>query len=110
MPHHVVPDLADAVTIAPGSIVSKVVHRDDELNVTVFGFDAGEGLTEHRTARTAIIEVLSGRLRVTVDGEEHDAGPGYWLHMAPDTPHAIEAVEPTRMLLTIVRAAPPGPE
>jgi quercetin dioxygenase-like cupin family protein len=102
MPHLVLP-IADQVAIQPGSVVSKVIHRDNELNVTVFGFDAGEGLSEHQASRSAVVQVLSGRLRFTVDGEELDLGPGLWLHMSPGTPHALEATEPTVMLLTLLR-------
>ena len=84
-------------------MVSKVIHRDDNINVTVFGFDAQQELTEHRAARAAVVQVVTGRLRFTVDTEELDAGPGFWLHMAPDTPHALVASEPTIMLLTLLR-------
>jgi Uncharacterized conserved protein, contains double-stranded beta-helix domain len=73
------------------------------VNVTVFGLDAGEELTEHQASSAAIVQVLAGRMRFTVDSEEFDAGPGFWLHMAPETPHALVAVEPTVMLLTLVR-------
>lgn len=97
-------DLSEAVSIQPGAVVSKVVHRDDDLDVTVFGFDAGEGLTEHAAARAAIVQVLSGRLRFTVDGEELDIAPGAWLHMSVGAAHALEAQEPTIMLLTLLRS------
>ena len=100
---HVAFTATDQVAIQPGSVVSKVIHRDDELNVTVFGFDAGEGLGEHRASRAAVVQVLSGRLRFTVDGEDLDLAPGLWLHMSPGTPHALEALEPTVMLLTLVQ-------
>jgi quercetin dioxygenase-like cupin family protein len=99
----VVPDAAAAVVPQDGSIVSKVLHRDEHLDVTVFAFDAGEGLTEHRASRPAIVQVLSGRLRFTADGEELDAGPGFWLHMTAGTPHALVAEVPTLMLLTLLR-------
>jgi quercetin dioxygenase-like cupin family protein len=82
-----------------------VIHRDEDLDVTVFGFDAGEGLTEHRASRPAIIQVLSGRMRFTVDGVDLDAAPGFWLHMTAGTPHALEAVEPCLMLLTLLHPA-----
>lgn len=104
MSHSAVADVAEVVTIQPGAVVSKVIHRDENLDVTVFGFDAGEGLTEHTAARTAIVQVLAGRLRLTADGEDLDAGPGFWLHMTPGTPHALVATEPTLMLLTLVGA------
>ena len=102
MPHFAVADATSAVTIQSGAIVSKVIHRDGQLNVTVFGLDAGEELTEHQASSAAIVQVLVGRLRFTADGEELDAGPGFWLHMAPGTPHALVAVEPAVMLLTLV--------
>jgi quercetin dioxygenase-like cupin family protein len=103
MAYTMIPDLAAAVVIQPGAVVSKVVHRDESLNVTVFGFDAQQELSEHRAARAAVVQVISGRLRFTADGEELDAGPGSWLHMAPDTPHALVATEPTIMVLTLLR-------
>lgn len=102
MSHTVIADPSAAVTIQEGSVVSKVIHRGEHLDVSVFGFDAGEGLTEHTASRPAIVQVLTGRLRVTADGEELDAGPGFWLHMAHGTPHAIVATERTVMLLTLL--------
>ncbi len=101
MPNTIV-SLAAQVEIQPGAVVSKVIYRDDNLNVTVFGFDAGEGLTEHRANRVAIVQVLSGRLRFTLDGEDRELMAGSWLHMSPGTPHALVAIEPTVMLLTLL--------
>jgi len=103
MSHVVLEDAADAVTIQPGAVVSKVIHRDDDVAVTLFGFDAGEELTEHTASRPAIIQVLSGRLRLTLEGEDVDAAPGSWIHMSAGAPHAMLATEPTLMLLTLLR-------
>jgi quercetin dioxygenase-like cupin family protein len=103
MTHSTVADATSSVSIQAGAIVSKIIHRDSQLNVTVFGLDAGAELTEHRASSAAIVQVLAGRLRFTADGEELDAGAGFWLHMAPETPHALVAVEPAVMLLTLIR-------
>lgn len=103
MPHVAIPDAAAAVAIQPGAVVSRVIHRDEKLNVTVFGFDTGEGLTEHQAAQAAVVQVIRGRLRFTADGEEIDAGPGFWVYMTAGTPHSIAAVEPTVLLLTLIR-------
>jgi quercetin dioxygenase-like cupin family protein len=102
MSHIAIADADVVVAVQPEAVVSKVILRDEELNVTVFGFDTGEGLTEHQTPRRAIVHVLRGRLRLSADGEEFDAGPGFWLHMSPGTPHALTATEPTVMLLTLI--------
>ena len=100
--HTLISDPASEVAIQAGAVVSKVVHRGDGLEVTVFGFDTGEQLTEHQVTRAAVVQVVSGLLRFTVDGEQLDLGPGSWLHMAPQAPHALVATEPTVMLLTLI--------
>lgn len=103
MTHTAVHDIATSVEIQEGSVVSKVIHRDERVNVTVFGFDTGQELTEHQAARVAVVQVMAGRLRFTAEGAEMDAGPGFWLHMAPNTPHSLVAIEPTVMLLTLIK-------
>jgi quercetin dioxygenase-like cupin family protein len=102
MSHVAIADVVSEVTIQPGAVVSKVIHRSEKVNVTLFGFDAAEELTEHRSARQAVVQVLTGHLRFVADGEEFDAGPGFWLHMAADTPHSLVATEPTVMLLSLI--------
>lgn len=103
MTYTAIEDVADLVAVQPGAVVSKVIHHEDSLNVTVFGFDAGQELTEHSAARAAVVQVITGRLQFTVDGHVLDARPGVWLHMAPETPHSLVATEPTIMLLTLLR-------
>ena len=104
MAHTTIDNAADAVAIQFGAVVSKVVYRDEDIDVTVFGFDTDEGLTEHTAGRPAIVQVLSGRLRFTVEGDETLIVPDTWLHMAASTPHSLVAEEPTVMLLTLLHA------
>lgn len=107
MPHVVILEIGAAIDIQAGAVVSRVVFRDDRTEVTVFGFDTGEGLTEHQASRSAIVQVLKGRLEFIADGEQLDARPGFWLHMEPGTPHSLSASEPTIMLLTLIDAGKP---
>lgn len=104
MAHTMIGQAEEAVAIQPGAVVSKVVYRDDAVDVTVFGFDTAQGLTEHTAARPVIVQVLSGRLRFTVDDEDVSVVPGAWIHMSAGTPHSLEAEEPTVMLLTLLHA------
>jgi len=103
MSHVTIEDVATAVTVQSGAVVSKVIHRDADVDVTVFAFDAGEGITQHTASRPAIVQVLTGRLRFTTEGEDLNAVPGTWIYLSPGTPHTIAAVEPTVMLLTLLR-------
>jgi len=104
MPHVVLSEVAAAIDVQTGAVVSRVIFRDERTEVTVFGFDAGEGLSEHQASRSAIVQVVKGQLVFTVDGEQLDAEPGFWLHMDPGTPHSLTAREPTAMLLTLIEA------
>jgi len=96
-----VSDVTAGIEIPEAGTLSKKV-ADDGVRLVVFAFDEGQELTEHRTARAAIIQVTHGRLTVTVDGAEHDARPGCWLLMEPDAPHSLVAVEPSIVLLTLL--------
>ena len=49
MSHTAIP-AADQVTIQSGAVVSKVIYHDGELEVTVFGFDAGRDSASTRPA------------------------------------------------------------
>jgi len=104
MSHVAFIDVASAIDIQTGAVVSRVIFHDDRTEVTVFGFDAGEGLSEHQASRGATVQVVKGRLEFIAEGELLDAGPGFWLHMDPGTPHSLIAREPTVMLLTLVDA------
>ena len=104
MPHVVLSEVATAIDIQTGAVVSRVIFRGDRTEVTVFGFDAGEGLSEHQASRSAIVQIIKGRLEFFADGEQLDAGPGFWLHMEPGTPHSLTAREPSVMLLTLIDA------
>ena len=55
MPHSLIADPASEVVIQSSDVVSKVVHRSEGMNVTVFAFDSSEELTEHQAGRAAVV-------------------------------------------------------
>ncbi len=61
-------------------------------------FGAGEGAVPHAHPQEQIMVVLSGRLRVTVDGESRELGPGEGFLAPPNAPHQVTAVEETVVL------------
>ena len=98
-------DLAAEVEIPVEGTLSRVLYKDDAVRVVVFAFDAGQELTEHATPLPAIIQVVSGRLALDLGGQHVDAAPGVWVHMPPSLPHGVRALEPSVMLLTMLRGA-----
>lgn len=85
-----------------GTITSRVIYKDDRMNVTVFSFAAGQGLSEHTASRPAVLHFLSGEARLTLGAETQQARPGAWVRMRPNLPHSVEAETPVKMLLYLL--------
>ena len=84
-------------------IASRVLARTGGGSVTLFAFDAGQGLSEHTAPFDALVLVLSGAMDLTVGGQAVRAEPGTLVRMPAGVPHALDASEPTRMLLVMLR-------
>jgi quercetin dioxygenase-like cupin family protein len=95
--------LEDLVSVAEGAIVSRVLARSGGGNVTLFAFDGGQRLSEHTAPFDALVQVISGRLDLTIGAAKHSLGAGEIIRMPADIPHALHAPEPARMLLTMLR-------
>ena len=96
-------DVATEVEIPKDGTLSRVLYTDDLIRVVVFAFDAGQELTDHTAAKPAIVQVVSGRIRLDLDGQPVELGEGCWVRMAADLTHAVVALEPAVMLLTLLR-------
>jgi quercetin dioxygenase-like cupin family protein len=97
--------LQSLITPTEQGIASRVLARTSGGNVTLFAFDAGQGLTEHTSPFDALVLVLEGELTLTIGGEEVRALPGTIVRMPAAVPHAVDAPEPSRMLLIMLRAS-----
>lgn len=94
------------VTPTEHGIASRVLARTSGGNLTLFAFDAGQGLTEHTSPFEALALVLEGALTLTIGGTPVRATPGTIVSMPASVPHAVEAAEPARMLLCMLRDRP----
>jgi quercetin dioxygenase-like cupin family protein len=95
---------ADLLTYQPGAIVSRALVDDEAVTVTVFAFDEAERLSEHTAPHDAILQVIDGTARITVSGEDYEVAAGETIVMPADEPHAVEAVSPFKMVLTMIRS------
>ena len=93
-------DLAALVGDIPDeSIVSRQIVNDASVKVTLFGFAAGQELSEHTASKPAILQVVSGEGTFGLGAEVMEVGPGSWVHMAPHLPHTVTARTPLVLLL-----------
>jgi quercetin dioxygenase-like cupin family protein len=100
--------LSSLVTPTAHGIASRVLARTAGGNVTLFAFDAGQGLTEHTSPFDALVMTLDGSLTLTIGGQIVHATPGTIVRMPADVPHAVEAPQPSLMLLTMLREPKPA--
>lgn len=95
--------LRDLVTPTAHGIASRVLAKAAGGNVTLFSFDAGQGLTEHTSAFDALVLVLEGHLDLSIAGEPVAAEPGTIVRLPANVPHALDAPVASRMLLIMVK-------
>jgi quercetin dioxygenase-like cupin family protein len=92
--------------IVPDSIVSRTLFTSPQLKAVLFGFAPGQELSEHTASTPAIIHILSGQADLTLGGARHVAGPGTWVHMPAQLPHALVAQTEVSMLLLLLKGGP----
>jgi quercetin dioxygenase-like cupin family protein len=95
--------LASLVTQTPQGIASRILGKTAGGNMTLFAFDEGQGLTEHSSPFDAFVLVLDGVLTLTIGGTSVRATSGTVVRMPADVPHAVDAPEPSRMLLIMLK-------
>lgn len=92
------------IEYAGESVVSKTLVDKPAGTLTLFAFDAGQGLSEHTAPYDAVIQVVDGRAVVTIDGADHDVQTGQMIIMPANIPHAVRAEQRFKMLLTMIRS------
>jgi quercetin dioxygenase-like cupin family protein len=100
---HIV-DPERTVEIPSNGILSRTVYSDTTVSAVLFGFDAGQELSEHTAARPALLQILRGEARLTLGGDTVEGRAGTWVHMPANLPHSVHATTPLRMLLVLLPA------
>ena len=93
----------ESVAYADGSIVSKILLRNEKGNVTLFAFDKGEMLSEHTAPFDAIVQVLDGSAEIIINKVSHFLIAGESIIMPANIVHAVVAVEKFKMILIMVK-------
>lgn len=82
--------------------------HDHRLRQTLIALSAGSRMSEHVSPGPATALVWSGRIRILVDSDATDVRSGD-LMILPSDPHAVEALEDSVLLLTVVKESAPEP-
>ncbi|WP_303013928.1 cupin domain-containing protein [uncultured Bacteroides sp.] len=95
--------LASLVEYSEGGVISKQLIKNPAGNITLFSFDKGEGLSEHRAPFDALVQVLEGTADISVNGNLFTLKAGESIVFPANAPHALTATERFKMLLTMIK-------
>ena len=92
-------DLQHEFVLPEKGILSHVLRKNDYVNVTLFGFSAGQELSAHSAPTPAVIYFLEGEAEVQLGEDRMQAQSGSFVYMPLMLTHGIFAKSPLRMLL-----------
>lgn len=95
--------LAEQVSYEPGKVVSLTLAQRPGVGMTLFAFDAGEGISTHAAPGDAMAYILEGKAQITINGIVHRVSGGSAIIMPAGIPHAVKAITQFKMLLTVVK-------
>jgi len=94
--------LSELVSVQEGQVVSKTLVQNEALSITLFAFDKGEEISTHESGGDAMVTVLEGTGKFTVDKKEYLVSAGQTLVMPAKKPHAVYGQESFKMSLVVV--------
>jgi quercetin dioxygenase-like cupin family protein len=95
---------ADLIAYQEGAVVSRTIIDQPTGTVTLFAFDAGQGLSEHTAPYDALVYLLDGEAEIVIADHPYLVERGELLLMPADKPHTLTARTRFKMLLIMVRS------
>lgn len=97
-------DVAELIQYQEGSVVSRTIADKPVGTLTIFAFDDGQGLSEHKAPYDAIVHIIDGEADITISGNVVHAKTGQMVIMPANEPHSLKAAGKFKMILTMIRA------
>jgi quercetin dioxygenase-like cupin family protein len=94
------------IEICPG-IKRQTMASGGTMYQMIAQLDAGSKMPEHQHPQEQIVHILSGRMRLIVEGNPHELVTGDSFYLGRHVPHGVETLEETCVLDTF---SPPRDE
>ena len=94
---------SELVDYTEGGVVSKELVHSNAGSVTLFSFDAGQGLSQHTAPFDAFIQVVDGEMVLNVEGTDHRIKAGESFIIPSGALHSVKAEERFKMIITMIR-------
>lgn len=86
---------------ANGKREPRVLFSRPECRAVVIDLNTGDELGAHRVYESAVLQVVSGRVRLEVDDEGVECDAGSLVTFAARETRSLRALEPSRILLVL---------
>ena len=94
----------ETINYADKAVVSKQILKQQKGNITLFAFDKGQELSEHKTSFDALVTIIDGKADIIIDGKSNVLEASESIIMPANIPHALKAIEKFKMLLTMIKS------
>ena len=95
--------LKDSIEYQGGSVVSKEILKTEGGTVTIFAFDAGQGLSEHTVPFNALIQIFDGEARIDIEKKSYTLTEGQLIELPANKIHSLKATKRFKMLLVMIK-------
>jgi len=99
-----VANMTGLVDYQAGAVVSRTVIDKPAGTLTLFAFDAGQGLSEHTAPFDALVYILDGKAEITISGKPLQLKQGEMVIMPASQPHVLKAPVRFKMLLAMIKS------
>ena len=93
----------ESVDYSADGIISKRVLDRPVGTVTLFSFDKGQRLSTHSAPFDAMVQVMEGNAEIVINEKPYQLQAGDSIIMPAGIPHAVNAVEKFKMVLTMIK-------
>ena len=91
------------VEYSADGIISKRIIDRPAGTVTLFSFDKGQRLSTHSAPYDAMVQVVEGKAEIVINEQPFTLGIGDNIIMPAGIPHAVNAMERFKMILTMIK-------
>lgn len=96
--------VSEMIDYQEGSIVSRTLIDKGTGTVTMFAFAKDQGLSEHTAPFDAMVNIIDGEAEIIITGKKYEVKTGEMIIMPANEPHALNARERFKMVLTMIRS------
>jgi len=94
-------NLKEMINYSDDGIISKVIEKTDEGNVTLFNMGKGTAMSEHTSTKSAYVYVVEGDGIFVLEGKKIQMSPGVMIFMESNAKHSLSAKENTTFILIL---------